>query len=421
MVGLKELNGISTLIKSFLFLNAILITLAACATQPRQLTEQGLADKYQDFMHSYQNDIDASAAKTVQRLEQEYRHGWFSADSEGQSYDMLILSGGGASGAFGTGFLKGWGKVSAVDYTRPEFDYVSGISTGALIASYAFVGTDKAYDEVINLYQGLRHDSARKRSFFSYLPNQTSLYDVSKLHGQIRSAISPELIGSIKRGAEQGRQLLIGATNLDYALLRVWDLAKISSEMPTVAAMEKIVSLLLAATALPVMFPPVLIDDHLYVDGGVVMQIVSGINERGWAYQTDNQVMSYVDPKRPIKVRVWVVVNDKLLLDPSMTPLRWPSVLERTLKTSIKSAALQNIQDAETFVRLINERPEFDAQLRYVSIPQSFAMRDTVEIFNPENIQNLIELGLKMGENPNSWKTHALRPGAPFKLKEDNH
>ncbi len=88
------------------------------------------------------------------------------------------------------------------------------------------------------------------------------------------------------------------------------------------------------------------------------------------------------------------------------------------MKASIKSSALQNIQDAEAFVKLINSRPEFDAQLRYVAIPQDFPIKETDEIFNPEIIQNLIKLGLKMGEDPTSWKTQALPPGAPFELKK---
>jgi hypothetical protein len=215
-------------------------------------------------------------------------------------------------------------------------------------------------------------------------------------------------------GAIQGRQLLIGATNLDYALLRTWDLAHIASGISTEKAIEKTVSILTASTALPVMFPPEIIDNHLYADGGIIMNIVSGVDERYWAYQAASQSTEFVENGTPIKIRVWIVVNDKMHLDPTVIPLQWPSILERTLKTAIKTSALQNIQDAETYVQLINDRPEFDAQLRYVAIPQSFPIKDTEEITNPETIQSLIELGLKMGADPTSWITRALRPGAPF-------
>ena len=395
------------------------MVLVACQSlPPRTITEQELVDRQQDFLRSYQADIDRSSDITLLRMKHEYQRALLSNNNEPQSYDMLFLSGGGAFGAFGTGFLKGWGQVKEDGYTRPQFDYVSGISTGGLIAPFAFVGTPEAYDEIIKLYQGLGPDSARKRGLLSYLPNNGSLYDTSILLEQINSAITPDLIGKIAGGAEQRRQLLIGATNMDYAHLRVWDLAQIASEMPTEKAMEKTVSILTATTALPAMFPPVIIDDYLYADGGVVMQIVSGIDERNWAYQeAASQLTNFAKNGTPIKVRVWVVVNDKLLLDPAVVPLQWPSILERTLKTSSKSSALQNIQDTETLVRLINDRPEFDAQLRYVAIPQSFPIKDTEEIFNPKTIQSLIELGLKMGADPASWKTDAYRPGAPFDKK----
>ena len=62
-----------------------------------------------------------------------------------QSYDILVLSGGGELGAFGAGFLSGWGDVQDKEFSRPDFDSVSGVSTGALIAPFAFVGTGKAY------------------------------------------------------------------------------------------------------------------------------------------------------------------------------------------------------------------------------------------------------------------------------------
>ena len=60
--------------------------------------------------------------------------------SEGQhkptSIDVLALSGGGAEGAFGAGLLVGWTEAG----NRPEFSIISGTSSGALIAPFAFLG-----------------------------------------------------------------------------------------------------------------------------------------------------------------------------------------------------------------------------------------------------------------------------------------
>ena len=58
-------------------------------------------------------------------------------------YNILALSGGGANGAFGAGFLCGWTQAG----TRPKFKIVTGISTGTIIATLAFLGTE--YNEVL--------------------------------------------------------------------------------------------------------------------------------------------------------------------------------------------------------------------------------------------------------------------------------
>jgi hypothetical protein len=69
----------------------------------------------------------------------------------------LAISGGGANGAFGAGFLNGWTAAG----TRPEFKVVTGISTGALIAPFAFLGPE--YDEVLHrFYTTLRSENISK-------------------------------------------------------------------------------------------------------------------------------------------------------------------------------------------------------------------------------------------------------------------
>jgi len=306
--------------------------------------------------------------------------------------------------------------VTKADYIRPQFDSISGISTGSLIAPFAFIGTPDEYDDIISLYENPGPDWVRERGIIPYLPGNVSLYDVSKLRETIKSVISPSLIKNIARDAE-GRQLLIGATNVDYGLLRVWDLAQIASEKSTKQAVDQTVSILSASTAIPGLFPPVIIDDLLYVDGGAIMLVVGGIEERSWAYHTENHSMSFVDSKAPIKIRVWIIVNQKLLTDPKVVQSRWTSIAARSLNTLIRSSTLQSIQDAETYVRLINQRPEFDAEMRYVAIPQDFPIADSDEMFDAETMRSLVKLGMRMGADPASWKTDALRPGAPFELQ----
>lgn len=85
------------------------------------------------------------------------------------AHDILILSGGGAKGAFGAGFLQGWGTVTEGPTVRPEFDVVTGVSTGALIAPFAFVGSDKAYVKVVDFYADPPHGEMFNRGFMIQL------------------------------------------------------------------------------------------------------------------------------------------------------------------------------------------------------------------------------------------------------------
>ena len=393
------------------------IALSACQTPPlRSINEKELANRHPAFLRSYQSELDAISEKASKRIEHEYRKASLSGENKQQTYDMLVLSGGGAFGAFGAGFLKGWGKVNKIDYTRPQFDSISGISTGSLLAPFAFIGTPKAYDSILNFYQKPGADWARKRGIIPYLPGNVSVYDVSKLHKTIKAAITPEIIENLAKGSVEGRQLLVGATNMDYGLLRVWDLAQIASETSTQKAIEQTVSILSASTAIPGLFPPEIIDDLLYVDGGATMQMVGGIDDRSWAYKTKDKQMGFVNAKAPIKIRVWIIVNQKLLTDAKVVRSRWTSIASRSLNTLIRASTLQSIQDTETLVQLVNRQPEFDAEMRYVAIPQDFPIADSDEIFDAKTMHDLVKLGLQMGADPTSWKTEALRPGAPFVL-----
>lgn len=394
------------------------IALSACQTPPlRSISEKELANRHPAFLRTYQSELDAISAKASKRIEHEYRKASLSSENKQQSFDMLVLSGGGAFGAFGAGFLKGWGKVNKIDYTRPQFDSISGISTGSLLAPFAFIGTPEAYDSILDFYQKPGADWARKRGIIPYLPGNVSVYDVSKLHRTINAAITPEMMEKLAKGGLEGRNLLVGATNMDYGQLRVWDLAQIASEKSSQKAIEQIVSILFASTAIPGLFPPEIIDGLLYVDGGATMQMVGGMDDRSWAYkETKDKQMGFVNAKAPVKIRIWIIVNQKLLTDAKVVRSRWTSIASRSLNTLIRASTLQSIQDAETYVRLINLQPEFDAEMKYVAIPQDFPIADSDEIFDAKTMRDLVKLGLQMGADPTSWKTEALRPGAPFEL-----
>ncbi len=104
--------------------------------------------------------------------------------------------------------------------------------------------------------------------------------------------------------------------------------------------------------------------------------------------------------------------------DPEVVQPSWVSIAARSLSTLTRTSTLQSIQDADTYVGLINQLPGFDAEMRYVAIPQDYEFPETDEMFHAETMRDLADVGRRMGSDPGSWRTEALRPGAPFQLED---
>ncbi len=387
------------------------VLIAACATPTRELSQDELEEAFDGYVARYMTELGAIGEKSLQRLRLEAGE----SVAGNQSYDVLVLSGGGELGAFGAGFLKGWGEIESGEFVRPEFDSVSGISTGSLIAPFAFVGTDEAYETVLHNYRNPDQGLVVGRGTLSFLFGHEAYFDASKLYQRIRDGITPDLIRAIAAGSAQNRSLLVGATNLDYGMMRVWDLSQIAADLDEPDAIDKITTRLIASSAIPAIFPPVKIDGFMYVDGGASMQVVGGLEDREWLYQNQavpEEISSLV--KKPRRIRIWVVINNKLLMEPEVTSLSWSGIAGRSLASLVRASTLQTLQDLETFSHMVNLRPEFDMQMYYVAIPQGYEIPETEFMFDPEKMRNLADLGERMGTNAASWRQRALLPTVPM-------
>jgi hypothetical protein len=193
----------------------------------------------------------------------------------GTEHQYLAISGGGSNGAFGAGLLCGWTKRG----DRPEFEIVTGVSTGALIAPFAFLGPE--YDEELERF----YTSVTDADIFELRGTLSGLLSdavasTAPLRRLIEETVDDEMIAQIAAEHARGRRLLIGTTNLDVSRPVQWDLGYIaSSGMP--GAKKLIHDVLLASAAIPILFPPVLIQveangaryDEIHVDGGVCNQV----------------------------------------------------------------------------------------------------------------------------------------------------
>lgn len=194
-------------------------------------------------------------------------------------YDVanyLSISGGGDNGAFGAGLLTGW----TAHGDRPKFDLVTGVSTGALIAPFAYLGPD--YDPVLTAVytQTQPSDIFLERGLLGALFGE-AMGDTTPLYGLISRYIDAELLAKIAdEYSKTNRWLLVATTNLDTGTPVIWNMGKLA-QVGTPEALSLFRKILLASAAIPGIFPPVMIDvvadgknyQEMHVDGGATMSV----------------------------------------------------------------------------------------------------------------------------------------------------
>jgi hypothetical protein len=190
-------------------------------------------------------------------------------------YNMLAVSGGGEDGAFGAGLLCGWTAAG----TRPVFEIVTGVSTGALTAPFAFLGSE--WDGPLrSVYTDLTpRDVLEPRGLLAAIFDD-AMADNAPLFRTISRQLDARMLAAIARGHEEGRLLLVATTNLDAQLPAIWNIGAIAASGHP-GAPDLIRRVLLASAAIPGAFPPVMFDveangqryQEMHVDGGAVAQV----------------------------------------------------------------------------------------------------------------------------------------------------
>jgi hypothetical protein len=362
----------------------------------RELTLEQLEARLPDYAKAVAVERRQLGDATMRRIEREYED----HKETGAPFvrDILIISGGGSKGAFGAGFLDGWGAVTGPT-TRPQFDVVTGVSTGALIAPFAFIGTDADYRSVVDFYANPDENWAHKRGMLYLNPKHVSLFNDDLLQEMIRVSVDESLAQRIAAGAAEDRTLQIGATNLDVGIGRIFDLGQIASEAERTGSLERLHSVLLASSAIPGVFPPVMIDGLFYADGGATANLTLFVHASFERWRE-------LRPDAPMpKYRVWVMVNQPLRMSPVVTKARWLSVSGRGLGTATHSLQLFAMQLIQEKVRLARKFEGLEVEFRWVAIPEDAPKNQTKDMFDETYMLALEELGRRMGADPTSWNT----------------
>ena len=148
-------------------------------------------------------------------------------DQHARPLNVLEISGGGPYGAFGSGVLVGWAETG----TRPKFDIVTGISAGALLSTFAFLGEPEDDAVIADLFTGMKKDdvSPKAGGVLRFVFGDNSLMDNKPLIEMLRKLITEKTLDRVAAEARRGRLLFVGLVNLDYRQLWAFDLTGLAA------------------------------------------------------------------------------------------------------------------------------------------------------------------------------------------------
>lgn len=316
----------------------------------------------------------------------------------GEGVNLLALSGGGPNGAYGAGVLSGWSQSGR----RPRFDVVTGISTGAIIAPFAFLGPD--YDEALKRFYTTTNTSqvARFRVLGAMLGGG-SLARSQPLAQAINRELSNSVLAAIAREHEAGRRLLIGTTNIDAERPVIWDVGRIAS-FGTPEAYGLVRKIILASASIPAVFEPVVIPvtdgsnarEELHVDGALSQNVFI------YPYGFDmRRALGALGLSR-YDNRIWLIQNTRLYPYFEAQDTRLFPTIARTLRVLNRTASLGAIAHVLALAR----RDGLGVSI--LSIPNDFD-QEPEELFDPSYMSALFQRGVADGLDPESWIIDAQR------------
>jgi len=376
---------------------SIFFLCSGCVTMrhpvPPDLVAKALIGKMNDvrFMAGEQNTMlqeDLLLSVKQERVED------FPVGRDGvKVYPLLAISGGGANGAYGAGLLKGWSKEG----TRPLFKVVTGVSTGAIIALFAFLGKD--YDaELERCYTTMSTKDVMTHKFPFMLLLGNSFASNSPLSRMISDMVDEKILAKIAAEHRRGRRLLVGTADLDAERFVIWDMGAIACR-GDVKLFRKV---MLASSAIPVIFPPMVFQveangkayDELHVDGGTLAQFFVTCKLLEGMGRVEKELG--VDMTK-ISRKLYIIRNGYMSPTYKKVKDNLSSLAQRSFDMITDS---QGIGDAyRTYV--FSKEEGVDYNLAF--IPSDF-MQNAKEVFDRRNMKRLFDRGYEDAVNGYKWR-----------------
>ena len=296
----------------------------------------------------------------------------------------LILSTGGEEGAYGAGFLSGW----AASGTRPQFSVVTGVSTGALMATYTFAGGK--YDEELHQV----YTTISSSDIFEVATTPESLTDNWPLGKTIDKRVTPEMLAAVAAEHKKGRRLFVVSTNLDAGRPIVWNMGAIAAEGGD-AGLKLFRQVLLAAASIEGMFPPVYITveangrqfQEMHGDGGATGPLYFGPE-------------AYLSPASPLRfpaTGLYAIFNGKLTSEFYLPSRSTAGILGRSIGIALKAGGRLQL----ALAGVAAQKAGIPFEVTYVD--DGFAQVGR-GLFDPKYMNALYDYGVAQGRAENRFR-----------------
>ena len=381
---LRDRSSIALVV--FVMITAVL---GGCATVdrgvavPRELTTEAAIPGYEDIRYSH--------GESEHRFRKEFIMAIKAGRALGTRVNILAISGGGADGAFGAGLLSGWTARG----DRPEFQIVTGVSTGALTSPFAFLGSE--YDDQLHTAYTTLHDEDvfRTRNIFAIIRGD-SFATTGPLYQTISNYIDETILRAVAREHARGRRLFILTTNLDTQRPVVWNMGAIAASGRE-DALDLFRRIIIASASIPVAFPPQYIEvsargenyTEMHVDGGLMDQVFLHLPTSNLARNKSGNS----------DLRVYVIRNSKVAGEYSaMTAFIIP-IVTRTIASLVKSQGLGDLFE------IYEQTQEAGAEYRLAFVPDDMEV-DHHDMFDPEAMKKMFDEAFSMARDGYPWRLH---------------
>lgn len=305
--------------------------------------------------------------------------------------NIIAISGGADDGAFSAGFMVGWGESGL----RPDFDLVTGISAGALVAPFVFLGPD--YDGALSeIFTQYGASDIYTADVLAGLFGGDALADTAPLAALIAKYVDRRMLDRVAAERANGRLLFIGTTNLDAQRPVYWDMGRLAqSQHPS--AVDTFRKVLLASASVPGVFPPVRFPvtangrsyEELHVDGGPTREVFFAPSD--FSFKSIDKALG-----KPVQRRLYIIRNGKLGPEFMVTKETTLGIAQRSLETLTKNQGIGDL------IRMYTRAQDDKIDYNLIAVPDDFKA-SRPKPFDQGYMTSLYARGVEIGRRPIDW------------------